>query len=348
VRHARLIPGLIGAVIAAALLIAFVFLDPVAALRGWLATFVWATMAPVGALALLLIHRITGGKWGDELAPVLEATAQAILPAAIFVLPVLAFSGFIYRWEDPEMPANVRSAYMNPLLFGVRSVIALMLWSLLAWVPALRNSPARAGASLVVLSVITNIIPVDWIVSTQPGFYSSGFGFGFGIEKMLAALALAALLGPQGDDHRESRDLAGLIIATLLGVIYFMYMQFTIIWYGNIPQKAAWYVIRGRFPWPQVGAVAFTLGAVLPFAALLTTTVRESHVALRVIGASMSVAIALHLVWLIVPSFGIAALAPAIAGIAMAGFLFAIWLRWKRIIWFRRGGKTKTAAQHAC
>jgi len=346
-RHVRYIGAAIAAGIAAIVWGVFAVLDPVAALRAWLAAFVWTTMAPVGALALLLIHRITGGEWGEALAPVLEPAAKAILPAAVLGLPVLAFSGLIYRWADPEVPANVARSFMNPVLFGVRSVVALALWSLIAWRPTLRNSAARAGASLLVLSIITNIIPVDWVISTQPGFYSSGFGFGFGIEQMLAALALAALLGPQGEDRRECHDLAGLIIATLLGFIYFFYMQFTIIWYGNIPQKTIWYVIRGRSPWPEIGALAFAFGAVFPFAALLNKTVRETQRPLRLIGASMSAAIALHVIWLIVPSFGIAALAPAIAAITMSAFLFAVWLGWNGIVWTRLTD-TKAAVQHGC
>jgi hypothetical protein len=258
------------------------------------------------------------------------------------------FSGVLYRWADPDMPANVARAYMNPVLFAARAMIALVLWALLAWMPALRNSAGRAAACLLALSIITNIIPVDWIVSTQPGFYSSGFGFGFGIEEMLAALALAALLGPQGDDRRECHDLAGLILTMLLGFIYFFYMQFTIIWYGNIPEKTAWYSIRGRFPWQEIGAIAFAFGAVFPFAALLNKTVRETQLPLHLIGASMSAAIALHVLWMVVPSFGVAALPSAAAGVATAAFLFALWLRWNRIVWHPLQPITKAAAQHGC
>ena len=345
-RHARYIQTAIGALIAAAVFCVFAFIDPVTALRGWLAAFIWATMAPVGALALLLIHRITGGEWGEALAPILEPTAKAILPVAILSLPVLVFSELIYRWGDPDMPANVARSYMNPAFFGVRSVIAFALWSLLAWLPSLRNTPGRAAASLLVLCVITNIIPVDWVVSTQPGFYSSGFGFGFGIEQMLAALALAALVGPQGDDPRECHDLAGLILTMLLGLIYFVYMQFTIIWYGNIPEKTAWYVIRGRFPWPEIGAFAFAFGAVLPFAATLNKGVRENQLPLRLIGASISVAIAAHVIWLVIPSFGIAALPPAFFAVVTAAFLLALWLRWRGLVWIPLFRTAETVAQH--
>jgi hypothetical protein len=308
-----------------AILVLFI-VEPVPMLRGWLAGFVWVTMVPAGSLFLLMIHRLTGGEWGDALMPVIEPAARAILPAAALALPILIFSGSLYRWSDPEMPAVVAQFYMNAPLYAVRTLIAFVLWSLFAWLPATRSTAFRAAIVLIALAVITNIVPVDWIVSAQPGFYSSAFGFGFCIEQMLASLALCAILGPQGEDRRECRDLSGLLITVLLGWIYFFYMQFVIIWYGNLPEETSWYVIRGASPWPEIGGFAFAAGGVLPFLALLSRDVRESERLLRIAGAGIFLGIALHAIWLVVPSFGIAVLGPAVLSLAFMGMLFAIWL----------------------
>ena len=304
----------------------FFFAEPVLTLRGWLVAFVWVTMVPIGSLFLLAIHRLTGGEWGLALSPVLEPAARAIGPMALLSLPILLFSGRIYRWSDSSLPEVVARFYMNAPFYALRTVVALMVWSAFAWTPSLRNTPSRAAIVLIVLGLITNIIPVDWVVSAQPGFYSSAFGFGFSIEQMLAALAFCAIVGPQGEERRECRDLAGLLVALLLAWTYFFYIQFAIVWYGNLPEKAAWYVIRSEFPWPHIGGFAFTIGAVLPFLALLNKEVRQSKQSLRLIGAAMFLAILLHAIWLVVPSLGTATLAPAILNIALMGTMFALWL----------------------
>jgi hypothetical protein len=309
-------------------------LAPLPILQGWAVAFVWATMIPAGSLALLLIHRLTGGEWGEALAPVLEPAAKAILPVALLSIPVLIFSGSIYRWERASESRDfLLRFYLSPPFFAFRAVLALSFWSAFAWIGALRSSPPSAAIGLIGMAIVTNVVPVDWVISTQPGFTSSGFGFGFVVEQMLAALAFCALLAPQGDNPKECRDLAAMIAAALLGTVYFVYVQFAIIWYGNLPQSTIWYEIRAAGRWPVIGSISLALGAILPFLALLHRSVRENTGWLRMIGAGISAAVALHAIWLMVPSFGLRALGPAVLSIIAMIALLAMWLSWHGLGW---------------
>jgi hypothetical protein len=300
---------------------------PIDALRGLLIAFVWAVWFPFGALILIVIHRLTGGAWGFDLAPVLEPAAKAILPVALLGIPITVFSQLIYRWaSSPEVPDFVAAYYLNGPFFAARTFAALAFWSLLAWLPSLRASLRGAALSLIGLMLATNIVPVDWVVSAEPGFYSSAFGFAFAIEAILAALGLCAFVAIQGESPRACRDLAGLIVAALLGTVYFDYMQFIIIWYGDLPEKAVWYIARGSLPWAPVGAAAFLCGAALPFLLLLHKQARESASALRLAGAGILAGITLHAIWLLAPSFTGNVLPPALSSMTMAASLFAIWL----------------------
>jgi hypothetical protein len=332
------------AVLAALGMVLLAFADPLAVARGWAVAFVWSSMAPVGAVALLLIHRISGGEWGSALAPLLVPAAKAIALVVLASVPVLLFSGRIYDWASPEMPAAVSRFYMTAPFFALRTIIALSFWSLFAWLPSLRATVPGAGVGLIGLGIITNVIPVDWVVSSQPGFHSSDFGFEFLIEQILAALALAALLGPQGEDPRECRDLAGLIISCILGWVYFAYVEFAIIWYGDLPEEAGWYAVRGREPWRAIGNGALLLGAVLPFCVLLSNQARASEAVLRGIGAAVLLGISLHIVWLMAPSFGVQALLPAVLGIVLLGALFTSFLQRTGLSWAAQ--RTDAAAHH--
>lgn len=321
---------------AAAGLIVLAIMDPVALLRGWLAGFVWAGMIPVGAIILLLVNRVTGGQWGPAFAPVLESAARAVAGIALIAVPIMIFSAAIYRWpQSPLTPKSLTGAYMTTPLFALRSVIAFGIWTLLAWSPGWRNSLLNAGLGLVALAVLTNIIPVDWIVSAEPGFYSSDFGFGFGVEQVLVALALCAVTGLAGTNEQLSRDLAGMMIAAILGTVYMYYMEFAVIWYGNLPGKVDWFNHRGDAPWAEIGGSAFAIGALFPFLVLLNDRVRGSSAALRWVGAAILFGQLLHAIFLIVPSFGIAALLPACVAFVAFGIGGLWWLsatldRWPR------------------
>jgi hypothetical protein len=340
----------IGAMVAAVLavlgLIAIAIAEPVVFLQGWLAAFVWAVMIPVGSLILLLVHRLTGGEWGIPLGPALELAARAIAGIAVIAIPVLIFSAAIYRWPQFALtPKTLTNAYMTAPLFALRSVIAFCIWCAIAWMPGLRSTPLSGGIGLFALAILTNIIPVDWVISAQPGFYSSDFGFGFSVEQVLTALAFCAVLRVTGDNTEQSRDLAGMLIAAILGAVYMYYMEFTIIWYGNIPGKVDWYNYRGDAPWAEIGGAGFVIGAFLPFLFLLNDGVRGSSRRLRLIGAAVLFGELLHVIWMVLPSFGPAALLPcciAVIAFAIAG---SFWIAATHDRWGTQVPETERAAR---
>lgn len=316
-RRARLLALALAIAAMLALLVIAIAFGAVAA-RGWLCGFVLLSMVPIGSLALLLVHGISGGRWGRDLAPVLIPAARTMPLLLVGFAPVLLFRPLIYQWQDLKLPPDVFAYYLNPSFFDARSIIALAVWSLLAWSGAWRRE-LSAGLGLIAHLILTSLIPADWVLTLRPGSVSAGFGLGFGIEQMGAALAFAAVMVPQRGDARASRDLAGLIVTTLLGTVYFVYMQFVITWYGNIPDKVHWFADRVHAGWSPVAFAAFMIGAAVPFLAMLNPLVRGAGGALRLVGASVLTGITLHVAWLTVPAFGAGVLGPAVlAAIAMA------------------------------
>ncbi|MBV9992150.1 MAG: hypothetical protein JOZ72_12775 [Alphaproteobacteria bacterium] len=265
----------------------------------WVAVFVLLSMVPIGSLALLLTHGISGGRWGKDFAPVLVPAARAMPLLFLVFLPVVVFRPQIYDWSALKLPHDVYAYYLNPPFFDARTLVGLALWSAMAWGAPWRN-PALAGIGLSVHFVLMMFLPADWVLTLAPGSVSAGFGMGFGIEQMFAALALVAVLAPQ-EAGRSTRDLAGLVVSTLLGVVYFMYMAFLITWYGNVPEKIHWYVVRAGTGWPSVMLAAFLIGAVVPFLAVLSPAVRREPRLLRLVGLLALFGIVLHAIWLILP-----------------------------------------------
>jgi hypothetical protein len=279
--------------------------------HGWLAAFVFLSMIPIGSLGLLLVHGISGGRWGGDLVPVLAPVARSMPLFLLAFLPVLIWRGAIYDWPSHGVPVDVARYYLNPPFFAARTIIAFVIWSLMAW----RNvwkTPLGAGLGLVAHGILLTFVPADWILTLRPGSSSAGVGLGFGIEQMFAALAFAALWPQRVATPRANRDLAGLMLTCLLATVYFDYMQFIIIWYGNIPEKVSWFVARAYGVWPLIAFASFALGAAIPFLAILHPGVRANAGPLRVLGVLVLTGIALHVAWLTLPAFGYLCAIPAI------------------------------------
>src|SRR6185437_10397945 len=105
--------------------------SPKSVMQGWLIAFVFISGIPIGSLVLLLIHRLTGGRWGTALAPIL-IPAAAMLPLLALVFLPLAFGlSAPYRWasDTSMLRPSVAHVYLNQPAFLLRTAIALVGWS---------------------------------------------------------------------------------------------------------------------------------------------------------------------------------------------------------------------------
>jgi len=291
-------------------------------LRGWLVAFaIWSTV-PVGSMTLLMIHRLTGGAWGWAAAPVLRPAAAMTPLVALGFVPVLVALPHIYPWAaDPSViPVDVARWYLNGPSFLIRSLIALGGWSLLAIVFAAgRGSRLLAGLGLAFFGLTISLVAVDWYLSLEPQYVASAFAAMIAIQQLLAALAVTALLGAPTIEGKVAGDLGAFLIATLLGVVYLELMTFVVAWYGDLPEKAAWFLKRAGFGWISILVIALSLGAVLPFGMLLVKAIRRSRLGLRAAGGLILFGTILHFAWLLVPAFDMQGgpIAVACAGLVM-------------------------------
>lgn len=300
---------------------------PRAAAGGWLAAFLLVGGVAIGAVFAQAIHAVTGGRWLAAFADVFQATAAATAILALSFIPVLVLLSSFYPWVESisPPPADVRSLYLNPPFFILRAIVALVFWSLAGtFLPRLGGGrKALAGAVALVFHVfIIGLIGVDWVLSLQPEFWSSAFGATLAFTQFAAALAWALMVAPGERDSVALGDLAGLLLAALLGLVYLNFIGYLVIWYGNLPDRVFWFTFRETWPWPLVGGLAFLFGALLPIVALLFERVRSSRRGLRFIGATALVGFAFYYAWLIAPPFGARALGAAI--LAAAGMLFLV------------------------
>jgi hypothetical protein len=286
-------------------------LDARALLAVWLAAWWFVAGTLLGALANVWLHDLTGGAWGEAIRAPLLAAGRWLPPACLLFLPVLFGVHLLYPWAGGaggEPDAAFRHWWLRPGFFIVRSVLYLLVWSLLAWIgtragagPRAR-SPARAAACLLAFGLSGGLASVDWIMSLQPAWYSSVFGWLTGAGQMLSGMALAVLLVDRTAQRARLPDLGNLLMMYVLTWGYLAYVQFLIIWSADLPHEIGWYLLRGSRGWQAVAWILVAVHLAGPFLVLLS---RRAKRAPALMGALAAALLGAHLLdgwWLVLPS----------------------------------------------
>ncbi len=319
------------AALAAAGLVALAVRDLKSAAAGWLVGFVFWSGPPLGSMVWMMIHRLTGGRWGFVLRPVFARVATLTPIMGLMLVPALIAMPVLYPWMHGESGVipSVAHVYLNAPSFAARSVIAFVGWSVLAL--AVPRTPGPRGTLLAALGlvfygVLISLVPVDWILALEHPFTSESFGASVAVTHLIAALAFAAVLAPPATRGVES-DVGALLLAMVLSLTYLDFMAVLVIWYGDLPSKEFWFVERGKLPWSVLAGLAFVLACVLPILALLLARVRRDRVLLRSIGAIELLGLAVYDAYLILPPFGsVALIAAGLALVAVGALLGSVML----------------------
>lgn len=308
---------------AAAALGVAAFLAPRAAASGWLVGFVFWSSLPIGTIVLSLIHQTTGGRWGLAAAPTLRFGALCAPVLVLFFAFLLPGLHALYPWANsgPGTAPDVARFYLNIPAFAARGFVAILVWAVIGLLIAVgRLGLLATSLALVFHGVAVSLIAVDWMLSIDPRFSDSAFGAEIAVQQILVALAAVAALQPRRAVEIADGDIGGLMLAAALGAFYLGLMTFIVKWYGDQPVDAAWYLARSHGA--QLGFLigAVLLGAVAPVVGCAWERVRGSPSAMRVVGLSTLVGVALHDLWL-AGSAASALSVPAalVAVIAMAG-----------------------------
>jgi hypothetical protein len=217
--------------------------------------------------------------------------------------------------------------WLSTGFFVVRTLVYLLVLSILAWGllvadPRLRAPIAAVG--VILYAIIGSLIGIDFAESTEPHFHSSIYGLLALSNQWLAGISFAILVGLWAEHGKAPRAAAGVLVAAILIWGYMHAMQYIVIWAGDIPAEARWYIERGRNGWGALAWILYGFQGLVSFGALLSPTVRNSSKAMIVLAAMTLVMRLIESAWLVLPglprmSWAIAPLILA-ASLAMLGF----------------------------
>ena len=275
----------------------------------------------LGGMANLMLHNLTGGAWGGAVRPAFIASARLVPLAALLGLPVLIGMRELYPIAE--------GGWFGAPFFAARSVAYLLVWSALGFF--VRTSVALSAVGLIVYAFTMSLAATDWIASLIPQWYSTGFGLVVAIGQMLAAMALAvayAGLRAPAAGRPVFHDLGNLLLMYVLTWAYLAFMQFLIVWVGNLPREIAWYVPRLQTGWVALGVILVVFHFFAPLAILLFRSAKRSAPLLGSLAAALLAVHAIDVYWLVAPSvrpagFHVAWLDPVMLVAAAALWWFA-------------------------
>ena len=335
-RQSALIVGIVG-LIGCVIGLAFAPRD---ALVAWLVCWLGWGSIPIGALALLMLVALIPGTWRKLYVRPLVLGTTLMPVVAIAMVPLLIGVELIYPWTAEGATAGYaafKAAWLSTGFFVVRTiaylvVLSLIAWALLAASPKLRGPIAAVG--VILYALIGSLIGIDFAESTQPHFHSSIYGLLALTNQWLAGISFAILLGLWDKEGRAPLAAAGVLVTAILMWGYMHAMQYIVIWAGDIPAEARWYIERGRHGWGALAWILYGLQGVVSFAALLSNRVRSSRRAMMTL-AGLTLAMRLvEQAWLILP--GMPGMNWSVAPLILAASLAMLGFGWMGAVHFRR------------
>jgi hypothetical protein len=292
---------------------------PSQGLHAWLAAaFLWSGL-PLGSLGLLMVMRLTGGRWDQALAPFLEAGALTLPLSLVALLPALIGLRALYPWAAHLLP-GFKGAWLAPLPFVLRTLVLHLAAGAALWGLVTRRWPALvvASAALLFLLPMLTFVLTDWVLSLEPSFHSSGFPlYAMTIQFNIALMAASVLLCTYQPERTAA--LGAIMITLTLLWLYLAFTHYIIIWSGNLTDVVGWYRERGSGGWGPAYAACAVVEAGA-FLALVSPKVRQSASALRAIAIAVLLSKVIEAAWLVLPASGPLQLtAVAIYGLAAAG-----------------------------
>jgi hypothetical protein len=280
------------------------------------AALAWLNPA-LGCLFLGFIHRMTGGAWGRTLAPFFEAGASTVPWSLLFSIPLFFGLTHLFPWANPSSSEQTRALmaahpiYFSFPFFIARGICYALVFFWLVWASRRDRQSAWVGPVGMIVYVITvYLLSVDWVLSSEPGWYSTGFPVILMASQALSAFALslaAALILELSHPDRQVKegwkDLGNLLLGMILFWAYVSYSQFLVIWSGNLPKQATWYVHRNAGSWHLLLIAIVLLNLVVPVLFLLSSRTKKLSRLFVGLAAGVLCCQFVYTYWMILPSF---------------------------------------------
>ena len=246
--------------------------------KPWAALYVSAFfffMISLGVLAFYAIQRAAQAGWSPVLYRVMEGITAYLLPGGLIVFVILILStlhmNHLFIWMDPEVVSHDKliagkTGYLNTPFFLLRAIFFLSGWALYRYFSrkfslaqdqssdiSNHKKNFRISAAFLVFYIVTeSIMSWDWIMSIDPHWFSTLFGWYVFASMFVSGITTIALIAIYlkskgylefvNDSHIH--DLGKFMFGVSIFWTYLWFSQFMLIWYSNIPEEVTYFITR--------------------------------------------------------------------------------------------------------
>ena len=280
--------------------------------KPWAALYVAAFfffMIALGTLMFYAIQRAAQAGWPILLFRVMEGITAYLVPGSIIIYVFLVLTGLhanhLFVWMDAETVAHDeiiqgKVGYLNVPFFLIRAAIYLLGWNAYRYFSrkfSLAQDAAPAGdisnhkknfrisaVFLVFFFVTESMMSWDWIMSLDPHWFSTLFGWYVLASMLVTAVTVIALIAiylkskgylPKVNNS-HLHDLAKFMFGFSVFWTYLWFSQFMLIWYSNIPEEVTYFLTRiDDYNLPFFGMIAMNF--LFPLLILMSSDYKRSN-----------------------------------------------------------------------
>jgi len=255
-------------------------------------------------IMFVAIHYVSNAGWGVAIRRIPEAMFAALPIGFLLMILVVLGAHHIYEWTHLDVVAKDpilqgKQPWLNLPGFIIRIPIYFGLWFLFGK-PILNHSrkqdedgdashsvkSMRWSAAFLYLGGIAFVIAsFDWIMSVEPHWFSTIFGFynfagmfDAGLAFMIIVLIYlrrGGYLPELKNDHLH--ELGRYLFAFTTFWIYIWFSQHMLIWYANLPEETGYYLKRHFGSFGVLAVLNICLNWLIPFMILMFRKTKRSE-----------------------------------------------------------------------
>ena len=307
------------------------FIDKERSIRNYNLIFTILVSIGIGNLFLVSLEYLSGAIWSTVIRRIPELFSSLIPILALVGIFVLTNTHSIFHWTHSEAVQNdkilqLKSPYLNQEFLIIRYFVFFALWfafykiiinnsvnqDLNGDVKFTKSNSKWSAVFMPVFAFTLTFFSIDYIMSTEPHWYSTIFGVYYFSGTVLAALTTVTLsivlLHENGflgnilkSDHFY--NLGALLFAFVNFWAYTAFSQFLLIWYANLPEESFWMINRWKNGWEIFSFILILGHFLIPYFALLSQQAKSNLDRLKFISAWIFLMHYVDLYWLMMPSF---------------------------------------------
>jgi hypothetical protein len=305
--------------------------NPARFFQSYMVAFAFTSAVGLGAFFFVMVQFLSGSAWSVTSRRIMENVMITLPVGLLLFIPVAFGLKDIYPWMNPqvvnsEAVLKMKSGYLKPDFFIIRTVAYFALWSL--WAGAIYKQSTKqdtersiqqmhaasrwSAPGLFLAVVVGTLAAYDWLMSLEPTWYSTIFGLVYlsgGALTFFSIVTLVAMGFRRAGILKNSitiehyHDLGKWIFAMTAFYTYVAFSQYLLIWYANLPEETIWYRHRMGGDWLYVSLAMPFLRFLIPFFILLCRPAKRSLLVIGLVAVWSIVVEYIDLYWVVMPTY---------------------------------------------